>query len=244
MTPIAMARFCISTDLNSFLRSQYGLTIPKILYRHLEFLDRPFHILLMSKETLAVGDIKSPAGPGRPRAFDEAEALEKALCVFWHKGYETASVDDLTKAMGLSRSSFYGTFVNKQTLFHKALRHYSRRGLKNLRDVADAGGNDPVGAIMEALANPQGGRDGCMLINCLTELAPHDDEVAALGRQHLESIDEIIAGALEPSDPGQALDKARAYASLAIGTLALRKAGVPDEQISQTLKQACLVISP
>ncbi|WP_171120716.1 TetR/AcrR family transcriptional regulator [Ruegeria sp. HKCCA5463] len=198
----------------------------------------------MNKETLPIADIKSPAGPGRPRAFDEADALEKALCVFWHKGYEAASVDDLTKAMGLSRSSFYGTFGNKQALFRKALSHYSRRGLKALRDVADAGGNDPVGAIMEALANPQGGRDGCMLINCLTELAPHDDEVADLGRHHLESIDKIIAEALEPSDPSLALDRARAYASLAIGTLALRKAGVPAEQISQTLKQARLVISP
>ncbi len=239
-----MGRFCISTDLDSFLWSQYGLTIPKISYRHLEFLDQSFQIMRMSKKTLPNGDSKSSAGPGRPRAFDEAEALEKALCVFWHKGYETASVDDLTKAMGLSRSSFYGAFGNKQALFHKALSHYSRRGLKALRDVADAGGDDPVGAIMEALANPQGGRDGCMLINCLTELAPHDDEVAALGRQHLENIDEIIARALEPSDPGQALDKARAFASLAIGTLALRKAGVPAEQISQTLKQARLVISP
>ena len=198
----------------------------------------------MSKETLQFADIKSPAGPGRPRAFDEAEALEKALCVFWHKGYETASLDDLTKAMGLSRSSFYGAFGNKQALFHKALRHYSRRALKTLREVADTGGEDPVGSILEALANPQGGRDGCMLINCLTELAPHDDEVAALGRHHLESIDEIIARALEPSDPAQALDKARAYSCLAIGTLALRKAGVPAEQISQTLKQARLVISP
>lgn len=198
----------------------------------------------MSESTLIIGGNKSPAGPGRPRSFDEAEALEKALCVFWHKGYETASVDDLTEAMGLSRSSFYGTFGNKQALFHKALSHYSRRGLKTLRDVANAGGDDPVGAIMEALANPQGGRDGCMLINCLTELAPHDEEVAALGRHHLESIDEIIARALKPSDPGQALVKARAFASLAIGTLALRKAGVPPDQISQTLKQARSVITP
>ncbi len=198
----------------------------------------------MSENTLIVCDNNSPVGPGRPRGFDEAEALEKALCVFWHKGYETASVDDLTKAMGLSRSSFYGTFGSKRALFHKALSHYSERGLKTLREVADAGGDDPVGAIMEALANPQGGRDGCMLINCLTELAPHDDDVAALGRHHLESIDEIIARAIEPSNPGQALDKARAFASLAIGTLALRKAGVPAEQISQTLNQARLVISP
>lgn len=197
----------------------------------------------MSENTLIVGDNNSPVGPGRPRGFNEAEALEEALCVFWHKGYETASVDDLTKAMGLSRSSFYGTFGSKRALFHKALGHYSKSGLKTLREVADTGGDDPVGAIMEALANPQGGRDGCMLINCLTELAPHDDDVAALGRQHLESIDEIIAKALEPSNPEQALDKARAFASLAIGTLALRKAGVPAEQISQTLNQARLVIS-
>lgn len=181
---------------------------------------------------------KSGQGPGRPREFDEAKALEAALQVFWQKGYEAASLEDLTKAMGVSRSSFYGAFGSKQKLFQRALAHYSRNGLKNLQEVAGTADGDPVGAMLQALSNPQAGSRGCMLINCVTELAPNDAEVARIGRQHLESIEDIIARAIDPLDPGAVRDRASAYASLAIGTLALRKAGFSEERITRTLAQA------
>ncbi|MDN3718981.1 hypothetical protein QW131_06565 [Roseibium salinum] len=61
-------------------------------------------------------------------------------------------------------------------------------------------------------------------------------KVAALGRRHLESIEEIFARALDPQNPDAVRDKARAYSSLAIGTLALRKAGIPADRIADTLK--------
>lgn len=181
-------------------------------------------------------------GPGRPRTFDEAEVLEKAIEVFWNKGFEAASLDDLTAAMGLSRSSFYGTFGSKQDLFLRALRHYSGQGLKNLEAAAAAGGRAPLQAMMKALSDPAGGPNGCMLVNCITELAPHDPDVAALGRRHLEKIEETFAKVLDQDNPDAVRDKARAYASLAIGTLALRKAGVPEERIARTLQQAKAVI--
>ncbi len=181
---------------------------------------------------------KSGQGPGRPREFDEGKALETALRTFWEKGYEAASLEELTKAMGLSRSSFYGTFGSKQQLFQRALARYSKNGLKNLQEVAYQSPEDPVGAMIAALANPQGGPHGCMLINCVTELAPNDAEVARIGRQHLETIETIIANAIDPLDPDSARDQASAYASLAIGTLALRKAGFSEERIAKTLAQA------
>lgn len=177
-------------------------------------------------------------GPGRPRNFDEAAALEQALLVFWKNGFEATSLDDLTKAMGLSRSSFYAAFSSKQALFLRALEHYSENGLQNLRDVAGSTAGNPVDAMMHALSNPDGGKQGCMLVNCITELAPHDEEVAAIGRRHLEKIEEIFARVLDPANPETVRDKARAYSSLAIGTLALRKAGYPAERITETLKQA------
>ncbi|MEM5584273.1 TetR/AcrR family transcriptional regulator [Roseibium sp. AS2] len=164
--------------------------------------------------------------------------------VFWQKGFEATSLDDLTGAMGLSRSSFYGTFDSKQTLFLRALEHYSRNGLRNLKEVADTAEGDAVAAMMQALSDPNGGPRGCLLVNCITELAPHDEKVAAIGRRHLESIEELFARAIDPDNPDAVRDRASAYSSLAIGTLALRKAGVPADRIDRTLQQARSVLSP
>jgi AcrR family transcriptional regulator len=61
---------------------------------------------------------------GRPRAFDADKALDRALKVFWKKGYEGASLPDLTKAMGINRPSLYAAFGNKEELFRKALERY------------------------------------------------------------------------------------------------------------------------
>src|SRR5580765_2057819 len=61
---------------------------------------------------------------GRPRAFDIDKALDAALKVFWRKGYEGASLPELTKAMGINRPSLYAAFGNKEELFRKALQRY------------------------------------------------------------------------------------------------------------------------
>jgi AcrR family transcriptional regulator len=61
---------------------------------------------------------------GRPRAFDPEKALDCALKVFWRKGYEGASLSDLTKAMGINRPSLYATYGDKAALFCKAMDRY------------------------------------------------------------------------------------------------------------------------
>lgn len=61
---------------------------------------------------------------GRPRAFDLDKALDRALNVFWRKGFEGASLPDLTRAMGINRPSLYAAFGNKEELFRKALDRY------------------------------------------------------------------------------------------------------------------------
>jgi AcrR family transcriptional regulator len=63
-------------------------------------------------------------GRGRPRAFDPDMALEKAMRLFWERGYEAASMDELTETMGLSPSSAYSAFGGKEQLFVRALDRY------------------------------------------------------------------------------------------------------------------------
>ncbi|MFJ9622113.1 TetR/AcrR family transcriptional regulator [Streptomyces sp. NPDC101181] len=62
---------------------------------------------------------------GRPRGFDADEALERAMAVFWEHGYDGVSLTDLTRAMGITKTSMYAAFGNKEDLFRKALERYA-----------------------------------------------------------------------------------------------------------------------
>ena len=76
---------------------------------------------------------------GRPRAFNAETALDAAMKVFWEKGYEGTSLDDLTEAMRINRSSLYSSFGDKQTLFQKVIERYK---------------SGPMAFLPEALGQP------------------------------------------------------------------------------------------
>ncbi|OWK31042.1 TetR/AcrR family transcriptional regulator [Sphingomonas dokdonensis] len=77
----------------------------------------------------------APSVKGRPREFCVDAALSKALGVFWTKGYEGASMADLTEAMGITKPSLYAAFGNKEALFHKALDLYEAEKLAYTREA-------------------------------------------------------------------------------------------------------------
>src|SRR5580698_10311333 len=61
---------------------------------------------------------------GRPKNFDRSVALQQAMKLFWERGYEGATFDDLTAAMGISASSFYNAFGSKEHLYQEATEAY------------------------------------------------------------------------------------------------------------------------
>ena len=63
----------------------------------------------------------------RPKEFDVDDALQQALELFWRKGYEATSVQDLVAAMGIQKASLYGTFGDKHSLYMKALQRSNSR---------------------------------------------------------------------------------------------------------------------
>ncbi len=77
------------------------------------------------------------AAKGRPREFCVDQALAAALRVFWTKGYEGASLTDLTEAMGITKPSLYAAFGNKEALFHKALDLYEAEKLEYMRKALE-----------------------------------------------------------------------------------------------------------
>jgi AcrR family transcriptional regulator len=106
---------------------------------------------------------------GRPRSFDCARALDRALQVFWRKGYEGASLSDLTKAMGINRPSLYSAFGDKEALFRKVLDRYFEGPASYLHDAL----KEPTArAVVERLfreaLDVQTGKNnppGCLLIH-------------------------------------------------------------------------------
>src|SRR6201990_271832 len=72
--------------------------------------------------------IQKTARPrGRPRSFDEMAALDKATQVFWSKGYDGVTIDDLVAGMGVGRPSLYAVFGDKRAIFLRVLRAYAER---------------------------------------------------------------------------------------------------------------------
>jgi AcrR family transcriptional regulator len=69
---------------------------------------------------------------GRPRSFDRGRALERAMHLFWRKGYEATSVSDLTRAMGINPPSLYAAFGDKERLYLEALGRYQQRRVESM----------------------------------------------------------------------------------------------------------------
>ena len=103
---------------------------------------------------------------GRPRTFCEAAALDAAVRVFWEKGYDGASLDDLTRAMGIGRPSLYAAFGDKRSLFLASLERYGQTvgscGIVGLARHADV--REAVTAFLERLlASNLGAPRGCLV---------------------------------------------------------------------------------
>src|SRR5579885_2950628 len=118
--------------------------------------------------------------PGRPRSFDERDPLEKAIQVFWAKGYDGVTIDDLVAVMGVGRPSLYAVFGDKRKIFLRVLKAYAERkgasaakallSPQSLRDsIADF-----LRYAVES-ATEKGSAPGCLLV-CVAPLV-NDAEV-------------------------------------------------------------------
>ncbi|MDI7775952.1 TetR/AcrR family transcriptional regulator [Asticcacaulis sp. EMRT-3] len=135
---------------------------------------------------------------GRPRAYDYDDVLEKALEVFWTKGFSATSLDDLVEATGVNRPSLYAGFGDKEALYVKALNFYSKTISDQLDEVLTCqGAGDSILGIMQryfdvmikAYAGENDSCLGCAFICGAVNEAP----------QH-ESIMEMVQGALARFD--------------------------------------------
>lgn len=130
----------------------------------------------------------------RTKDFDENEVLTKAIQLFWHKGYNATSMQDLVDALGISRSSLYDTYSDKHTLFLKALESYQLAGNAKINQILaqSASAKETVIELMELATNDLVGdkqQKGCFLVNAEVEVAPHDQEVSKLVCQNEQQME-------------------------------------------------------
>ena len=137
----------------------------------------------------------------RPREFDPQAALEQAVHLFWEKGYEETSFDDIVAATNVSRYGLYGVFGNKRDLFRKALQqffdYFASTYQAELRKP-DASLPEIRGYFEILLKLGEGvvaGR-GCLLCNSAIEVAPHDKQIAADIRRFFDNITGVFRNAL------------------------------------------------
>jgi len=137
----------------------------------------------------------------RPREFDADAVVDSAMQVFWAKGYEAASLDDLCEGTGLNRSSLYGAFGDKHALFLETLKRYGDRAVARVAaalsrpvPIREALAVFLAEMIDQIVAGP--GRSGCFIGNCAAEVARHDRATAASVRRNLERIEATFRAAL------------------------------------------------
>ena len=129
----------------------------------------------------------------RPREFDPDQALEHATGVFWARGFERASLDDLCAATGLNRSSLYAAFGDKRRLYLRALARYEEGSSARIAAAFEhrplrAGMAAFLGALIDSIVEGRG-RRGCFIGNCAAEMSRLDRAAAARVRRSLSRIE-------------------------------------------------------
>lgn len=192
----------------------------------------------------------------RPRAFDEAAALEAAVHCFWSRGYEATSVRDLAGAMGISGPSLYNAFGDKRALFRQALEHYVERGFGDRvrRFETQLPPRQAIGAFFEeitALSLADDERKGCLIVNSALELAAHDLEFQGALAQVLGDMEAFFhrcvaagqrAGAISTALPAD--DLARMLLGLLIGLRVLARSRPEPELLRGLVRPALALLDP
>lgn len=122
----------------------------------------------------------------RPREFCEETVLQAAMQAFWKNGYEATSISDLLQATGLTKGSLYKAFHSKHKLFLTALKHYMDQHFAQNIHLLRAEGPAPevianwFSAMLDETQVGDCETMGCLAVNTMVEMAPHDPEVGAL----------------------------------------------------------------
>ena len=133
----------------------------------------------------------------RTKNFDESEVLNSALALFWKKGYNATSIQDLVDTLGINRASIYGTWGDKHNLYLEALKRYRQQTsswlLQQIRSEQSALGiirDFMMSMVEQSLQDTE--QKGCFIVNSTTELANRDVQVRNLCNEHRRTVEKVL----------------------------------------------------
>lgn len=156
----------------------------------------------------------------RHKEFSKEEALQNAMLVFWQKGYEATSIENLTTATGLSRSSLYGTFGNKEQLFAEVLALYANMRANGRQDLLMR--MVPPKEMIQLLFNQlieqladESSPDGCLLTETATNLNGVNQQIGEFVQQRIEELYDLYLNLIEVGQADGSITRERTSAELA-----------------------------
>jgi TetR/AcrR family transcriptional regulator, transcriptional repressor for nem operon len=156
----------------------------------------------------------------RTREFEEENIIKIATDLFWNKGYNAVSTQDLINAFGISRSSMYGAYKDKRSLFILALQHYRLTSAQNMLDILanEKSFLDTITLLLnqiikETITDNQS--KGCFIVNTAIELAPHDKEILEIIHDNRNNIINGLSKAIQKGIDNKELTKNNNPKSLA-----------------------------
>ncbi len=183
---------------------------------------------------------------GRNFEFNREETLNKAMQVFWQKGYKATSMKDLMQEMGLQPGSVYNSFGDKHTLFLEALTHYGDVVTTNTLKILEQDGS-PLENLhkfyKEIVLRPTDKKcRGCLIVNSVVELSPHDEETAKIVKNIMKRIEVSFYNCLlraqqlgEISKDKNITALSRYFASSTHGLLVTGKSNASEEELQDVV---------
>lgn len=138
----------------------------------------------------------------RPKEFDQEEVLQKAMNVFWHRGYEATSMQDLVDAMGIKRQSLYDTFGDKHSLYLTVLERYRLEQEENMTALLTSSGSlkKKLRQILEQVikdSTTDKTRRGCFMNNAISEMVAHDEKTKIKAVTHINYVEQTFEKAIK-----------------------------------------------
>lgn len=185
------------------------------------------------------------------KQFDIDEALDKAMAVFWQRGFADASLDMLGAATGLGRGSLYGAFGGKDELFRRALDRYSATYGARYEQALTAHPGNPVRAIeaffdvILARINDPAVPQGCLIAQSAVQSAMLTSDSAAHVRRLLDLQRARVRAVLDdPRVDPATLDDLSTYVVAVNQSLAvLSRAGASDQELRAVVRLACETVA-